>query len=244
MPKQKDIAEPRIYAVGDIHGCVEELRALLGLIQVDAAAHSDREKVIIYLGDYIDRGPDSRGVVDLLIKEPLPGFESVHLKGNHEDTLARFLEDARIAPLWLSFGGAATLLSYGVQPPGFSASDAALQRAGRELSASLPADHVAFYRRLRTKHLLGNYLFVHAGVRPGVPLGEQREEDMIWIRNEFLSSKADFGKIVVHGHNITPSPDIWPNRIGIDTGAFASGRLTCLVIDGSTRNFICTGNWG
>jgi serine/threonine protein phosphatase 1 len=236
----QDTAGRRIYAVGDIHGCIEELRALHGLIQADAAAHPRRNALIVYLGDYIDRGMDSRAVVNLLLHEPLPGFESIHLKGNHEDILIRFLDDERIAPLWLANGGAATLLSYGVHPPTAASDRTELRRVQRELSDTLPPEHVAFLRQLRISYDAGDYFFVHAGVRPHVPIAQQTEEDMIWIRYEFLGSDSHFGKIVVHGHNITLAPEVRPNRIGIDTGAFASGRLTCLVIDGSSRSFICT----
>jgi serine/threonine protein phosphatase 1 len=226
--------------VGDIHGCLGPLRALHQLIRDDAADHPASRKLVIYLGDYIDRGMDSRGVVDLLLQQPLTGFEPVYLKGNHEDALLRFLEGEAIGPEWISYGGDATLLSYGVRPPGLGADARESQRARRELAKKLPTEHIDFLRRLALVHTEGDYLFVHAGLRPGIALDRQSAADMLWIRDEFLRTQADFGKMVVHGHSITEAPEMRHNRIGIDTGAFASGHLTCLVLDGASRFFLTT----
>ena len=233
-------AGTRVYAIGDIHGTLAPLRELLRLIQEHAAQHNScTRNVVVYLGDYVDRGTDSRRVIDLLLGEPLPGFESVHLKGNHEESLLLFLADEQCGPQWLIYGGDATLYSYGVRPP--PPTDlAGLKRARLEFSQKLPPTHLDFLRRLSLLHCEGDYVFVHAGVRPRVRLDRQNPEDLLWIREEFLQSDADFGKVIVHGHSISEAPTVRGNRIGIDTGAYASGRLTCLVLEETHRQFLAT----
>jgi serine/threonine protein phosphatase 1 len=233
-------AGTRVYAVGDIHGRVDLLRQLHELIHFDAYRRQAPRNVVIYLGDYIDRGTDSPAVIDLLLDAPLPGFTNIYLKGNHEDSLLRFLVDATIGPAWLAYGGAATLLSYGVRPPEAATRREELARVQRDLARRLPERHRRFMAGLTLSHREGDYFFVHAGVRPGVPLEQQIEEDMLWIRDEFLESNAEYGKIVVHGHTITAQPDVRRNRIGIDTGAFASGTLTALVLEGTEWSFLQT----
>jgi Calcineurin-like phosphoesterase len=230
----------RVYAIGDIHGCIEPLRALLGQIRAHAAARPMPRNIVIFLGDYIDRGTDSRAVIDLLLGDPLPGFECTHLKGNHEESLIRFLADETIGPQWFAYGGDATLYSYGVRPPRFGMDEEELRRAQREFAQKLPPAHLAFFEQLPLMHVEGDYAFVHAGVRPRVPLERQAAEDLLWIRDEFLNSDLDFGKVIVHGHSITAAPAMRANRIGIDTGAFASGQLTCLVLDAADREFLTT----
>jgi serine/threonine protein phosphatase 1 len=230
----------RIYAFGDIHGRVDLLRHLHLIVHDDAWRRQAPRNVAVYLGDYIDRGEASRAVIDLLLDEPLPGFESVWLKGNHEESLLRFLDDASIGPSWLLYGGRDTLMSYGVHPPVPSGGERELKRAQHELRQRLPARHLRFLSGLKLTHEEGDYLFAHAGVRPGVPLDQQAEQDLLWIRDEFLLSDAEFGKIIVHGHTISERPDVQRNRIGIDTGAFASGRLTCLVLEGTDWSFLQT----
>lgn len=230
----------RIYAIGDIHGRVDLLRRLHGLIAEDAGRRRAPRNIVVYLGDYIDRGDDSPAVIDLLLDEPLPGFDAVHLKGNHEDSLLRFLEDGGIGPSWMLYGGAETLMSYGIRPPPPAGREGEMERAQQELRARLPERHRLFFAGLKLLHEEGDYLFTHAGVRPGVPLDRQQEDDLLWIRDEFLRSDAEFGKIVVHGHTITERPDVQRNRIGIDTGAFASGRLTALVLEGADWSFLQT----
>jgi serine/threonine protein phosphatase 1 len=229
--------DTRVYAIGDIHGRLDLLRAITQLIHEDAYEHQAPRNIVVYLGDYIDRGDTSSAVIDWLIDQPLPGFESVHLLGNHEDSLLQFLTDIRVGPSWLAFGGVATLRSYGVRPPG---SDRDLSRVQDELRENLPEHHLAFLRGLALQHVEGDYAFVHAGVRPGIPLSAQVSQDLLWIRDEFLMSKADFGKIIVHGHTITEQPEVRRNRIGIDTGAFASGTLTCLVLAEDQWSFLQT----
>jgi serine/threonine protein phosphatase 1 len=227
----------RVYAVGDIHGRLDLLRAIDRLIAADAAASPAARNVVVYLGDYVDRGDHSREVIDWLIDHPLAGFERVLLLGNHEDSMLQFRHDLQIGPAWLSFGGAATLHSYGIKPP---ATDREFVRVQAELRAQLPERHLAFLRGLALSHVEGDFYFVHAGVRPGVPLDAQSPQDQLWIRDEFLASRQDFGKIVVHGHTITDEPEVKRNRIGIDTGAFASGTLTCLVLAGEAWSFLRT----
>jgi len=227
----------RVYAIGDIHGRVDLLRALHQTIHEDAYAAQAPRNVVVYLGDYIDRGEASREVIDCLIEEPLPGFERVHLLGNHEDSLLQFLGDLQVGPGWIAYGGAATLRSYGVTPP---SSDRELPRVQEALRARLPRHHLDFLRRLAVKHVEGDYFFVHAGIRPGVPLDAQVPQDMLWIRDEFLRADADYGKVVVHGHTIRDRPEVKRNRIGIDTGAFASGVLTALALWAEDWKFLQT----
>lgn len=225
----------RVYAIGDIHGRLDLLRDLRAQIVADAHSANAADNVIIYLGDYVDRGPDSAGVLDLLIDAPLAGFRSVHLRGNHEEMLLGCLRDAeRAARPWVNNGGAQTLQSYGVAAGGVPAEvRAAFARA-------LPPRHLAFLDGLPLHHAEGDYLFVHAGIRPGIPLARQAAPDLLWIRDLFLQSPADHGMVVVHGHTPVPEPEIRPNRIGIDTGAFASGRLTCLVLWDAERRILRT----
>ena len=230
----------RIYAIGDIHGRVDLLRQMHQLIHEDAYRRQAPRNVVVYLGDYIDRGRDSPAVIDVLLDEALPSFESIHLKGNHEDSLLRFLTDATIGPPWMFYGGSATLASYGVRPPEPATRADELKRAQRELGQRLPPRHRQFMTKLRLTHAEGDYFFAHAGVRPGIALERQNEQDLLWIRDEFLRADADYGKIVVHGHSITARPDVQRNRIGVDTGAFASGTLTCLVVEGTDWAFLQT----
>jgi len=240
MPPPQIPPGRRVYAVGDIHGCLGLLRKLHRLVLEHAETEPfNTRNAIIYLGDYVDRGDDSRGVIELLLNEPLPDFEHIYLKGNHEESLLRFLADRHHGAQWFGYGGDATLQSYGIRATdaGELADSEAVQRA---FAQNLPPEHLAFFNRLRLSHIEGDYLFVHAGVRPGVALNDQDEGDMLWIRDEFLRSNTDFGKVVVHGHSIANAPTVKHNRIGIDTGAFASGCLTCLVLEGTSRRFLTT----
>lgn len=229
----------RVYAIGDIHGRADLLRELHAAIAADAAAF-DGDRQLVYLGDFVDRGDGSRQVLDLLLGEPLAGFTSIHLMGNHEHALLSFLDDPRAIPGWLSWGGRETLLSYGV-PVGLATSADELPRLRDQLAQAIPAAHVEFLESLQLCHREGDYYFVHAGVRPGVALEQQRFEDQLWIREPFNSSTNDHGAVVVHGHTIADEVQWLPNRIGIDTGAFYSGVLTCLVLEGEDRRLIQTG---
>jgi Calcineurin-like phosphoesterase len=198
---------------------------------------------VVYLGDYVDRGEDSRGVVARLALKPLDGFESVHLMGNHEDFLLQFLEHPEVGPNWIYNGGDRTLASYGVPSPGPWAGTAAFDNAREALLAALPEAHLKFLRDLAASHVIGGYLFVHAGIRPGVALERQNPHDLMWIRREFLEHAGDFGKVVVHGHTPVKAIDSRPNRIGIDTGAAYGGPLSAVVLAGSERRFLQTGAW-
>lgn len=233
----------RVYAVGDIHGSAHLLDALMDRICVDAEVRPGPERnLLVFLGDYVDRGLESPRVIETLIEGPPPGFEQVCLMGNHEEAMISFLEDIKVGSMWLRNGGGETLLSYGASlPSGMSSVNDRLEAARRSLREKLPASHRAFLTSLPLFHVEGDYLFVHAGVRPKVTLADQHRNDLLWIREEFLNSKADLGHMVVHGHTIQREPDIRANRIGIDTGAYATGILTCLVLEGTERRFLQTG---
>lgn len=224
----------RIYAIGDIHGRLDLMDELHGRIVADAAARPIARCRLVYLGDYVDRGPDSRGVIERLLAPPPGGFERIALLGNHEAMLLDALADRHAAGHWRNNGGGATLRSYGL-PAGCGMG---------EFAAALPAAHRVFLEELDLSHRAGGYYFVHAGIEPSLPLDAQPREAQIWIRNRFLDSTADHGAVVVHGH--TPVDDVeWrPNRIGIDTGAFFSGRLTALVLEGDSRRLLQTGRAG
>lgn len=240
-PKPSIPAGQRVYAIGDIHGRLDLLTDLHEQIQADAATVPEATtKTVIYLGDYIDRGLNSKEIIDLLLKNPLVGFTAVHLKGNHEDALLRFLKDVAAGPDWFAFGGDATAVSYGVRVPGTLPSLHRFPLVWRELHELIPRDHLKFLSGLKLMHQIGDYVFVHAGIRPGIPLDQQDPGDLIWIRNAFLESDKDHGKIIVHGHSVTRQPEVRRYRIGIDTCAYATNILTCLVLDGTTRRFLST----
>jgi serine/threonine protein phosphatase 1 len=229
-------ADSRIYAIGDVHGRLDLLLRLEEMIEADAARSRAGRRVVVYLGDYVDRGPDTQGVVERLAKGSLAGFERILLKGNHEDMMLRFLAGEPVSRVWFMNGGMQTLRSYGVT--GLIEDLPAIARAA--LARAVPDHHRAFLGGLALNHVEGDYLFVHAGIRPGLALTRQAEADLLWIREEFLDSSADHGKVVVHGHTITPKPERLPNRIGVDTGAFMTGRLTALVLEGGEARFIAT----
>ena len=229
----------RVYAVGDIHGARALLEEIQALIAADLARRRPARAVVVYLGDYVDRGPDSRGVIDRLIDAPVAGAEPVHLRGNHEALLLDFLDAPATGRLWLANGGMATLRGYGVAPP--AAGDAAALAAARDaLRRAIPPRHRAFLEALPARHVEGGYCFVHAGIRPGRAIADQAESDLLWIRGDFLDSRADHGLRVVHGHTIVRRPEIRANRIGIDTGAVLTGTLTCAVLEGTGLRWLHT----
>ncbi len=228
----------RVYAIGDIHGRADLLDRIHRLIEADMEG-ARAEARIVYLGDYVDRGPDSAGVLERLTGRGPRGLPRLALKGNHEDMLLRFLADASSGAAWRQLGGLATLMSYRVDVSAVLAKDG-FAGLSRDLGEKIPPHHLEMLRGLGTHAAVGDYFFCHAGVRPGAPLERQRERDLLWIRDEFLSSTADFGKVVVHGHSPADAPEIRSNRIGIDTGAYATGRLTCLVLEGAERRFLST----
>ncbi len=231
----------RVYAIGDIHGRADLLNELHSQIRDDQRTGPQSvSSTVVYLGDYIDRGSESRGVIELLLEQPLAGLTSIYLKGNHEEAMLRFLEHPGIGPQWFGFGGEATVISYGVAAPRNLDDRAYYAELSAQLNASVPAKHKAFLENLQLQYRAGDYLFVHAGIRPGCPIDQQDPDDLLWIRSEFLNSREDHGVMVVHGHTPTARPDVRSNRIGIDTGAFASGNLTCLVLEGAGRRFLST----
>lgn len=229
-----------VYATGDIHGRSDLLARLHGMIRDDASRRPARRRIIVYLGDYISRGPDSRGVVDMIIGHPLPGFERIALRGNHEDLVLRFLGgELGAGGHWLDYGGIQALASYGIDWRGDQTA-ASLGRLREVFADAFPPAHHDLFRSLAVFHREGGYLFAHAGLKPGVALADQNPRDMMWIRGSFLGSEADFGPIVVHGHCVSAEPDVRPNRVGIDTGAYRSGHLTCLVCEDDRRSFLQT----
>jgi serine/threonine protein phosphatase 1 len=230
--------EGRVYVVGDIHGRTDLLDRMVALISRDLEANPISDSLTVTLGDYIDRGPDSRGVIDRLVRNPFP-TRFVALKGNHEALLEAFLSNPSVAEHWRHLGGLETIHSYRV-PAGELMIGMNHENAAEGLRAAVPEAHLKFLASLQTSITVGKYFLCHAGVRPGVPLERQSIEDLLWIRDEFLSSTADFGKIVVHGHTPTERPEILPNRINVDTGAYATGRLTCVVLESSEPRFLTT----
>ena len=205
---------------------------MFAVIDADLGSSPVSRSIEVYLGDYVDRGPYSGDTLDLLI-ERSHIREAVCLKGNHEAYLLEVLRDPTKLEEWQQFGGLQTLMSYGIQPSLYP--DAAEQiELIRMLIKAMPGRHLKFLRSLKPSFVCGDFFFVHAGVRPGISLKEQEEADLLWIRDDFLESKANFGKYIVHGHTPVREPDIRPNRINIDTGAYATGNLTLLRIQGSS----------
>jgi serine/threonine protein phosphatase 1 len=231
--------ETIVYAVGDIHGRYDLLQDLLAQIAADAQGKTG-QKVLIFLGDYVDRGLQSKEVIDCLAALDWPGWQIVALRGNHDQTMLDFLSDPGIYRAWRDFGAAETLLSYGVAPPRFD-DDKAFAAARDELAAKCPARHVKFLGALEYSHTVGDYMFVHAGVRPGVALDRQVAEDLLWIREEFLLSNRRLDKMIVHGHTPAERPIRRANRIGIDTGAYATSRLTAVALAGKECRFLTAG---
>ena len=222
-----------VYAVGDIHGRLDAFDPLLHLIAEDAlASRPSGQPMLILLGDYVDRGPASAQVVDRILRlQTEPAFEVRALKGNHEEALLQFRDEPGFGQTWVEHGGSATLASYGVQPPATRTDPEAWETARLAFGKALPAAHTAFYENLELMITVGDYAFVHAGVRPGVPLERQVARDLLWIRAEFLQSTARFEKIIVHGHTPMEEPQITGRRIGVDTGAYATGVLTAVRLD-------------
>ena len=226
----------RIYAVGDIHGRADLLDTMAGLVARDMAARPGPAATTIFLGDYVDRGPESRQVIDRLARGDFP-TPIVTLRGNHEDILIGFLDGDVEADYHDQLGGTATLASYGLDAAAFAWAG---KRERAAMLQAIPPEHGSFLHDLRLSETVGDYFFCHAGARPGVPLTQQSAEDLMWIRDEFLTSTYDFGKVVVHGHTPVRSPLIRANGIDIDTHAFASGILTALVLEGADRRFLHT----
>lgn len=229
----------RVYAIGDVHGRFDLLQDLIARIAADNAGRAPTEVHVVMLGDLIDRGPQSREIVDYFLKGA-PGFASWHfIMGNHEEMLLKLIDnpDSSLMPQFLRFGGRETFESYGAPQRVLDTPDL---YSPDTLPFYVPEEHRAFMRKMEDGILVGDYFFTHAGIRPGVPLDQQEHQDLRWIRKGFLESEADHGMIVIHGHTVLDEVEIRPNRIGIDTGAYASGRLTALGLEGTERWFIQT----
>jgi serine/threonine protein phosphatase 1 len=226
----------RLYAVGDVHGRLDLLDEMLGAIAADAEGDC-RRNAIVFLGDYVDRGPDSKGVVDRLVALDWPGWEIVFLRGNHDQAVVDFLADAEFYRAWRGVGAPETLLSYGVMPPRFDKAEA-FEAVRVAFADALPPAHRNFFDNLAYRYEAGDYYFAHAGVRPGLPLDRQVPEDLLWIREDFLLSNIRLEKIVVHGHTPQERAERRGYRIGVDTGAYATGVLSAAVLDGADVRFL------
>ncbi|MCC7166193.1 MAG: serine/threonine protein phosphatase [Rhodospirillales bacterium] len=234
-------AGTRVYAIGDIHGRADLLDAMLALVAADARGSAASRKIAVFMGDYVDRGPDSRGVIERLLQFNIPGIEPIYLKGNHEAMMLTFLDRPwETGPGWVWNGGGTAMASYGVACNSDDLGPLAMIDLARALDQALPDSHLEFLTRTVLSWDEGGLMFVHAGIRPGVPLLLQDPHDLMWIRDEFLAWEAPHERFVIHGHSITPEPEIRANRIGIDTGAWKSGRLTALVLEGDERRFLHT----
>lgn len=228
----------RVYAIGDVHGRLDLLRALLLQVESDALRRGHAHTHIVFLGDLIDRGPESAQVIEFLIGYR-PAFRTLHyVAGNHEECFLDVINGNSATEMsWFQFGGYETLQSYGVSERAIVSRGAVLQQ---ELAERVPQAHVDFLSRCVDQVRIGDYLFVHAGIRPGQPLDRQSPQDMRWIREEFLDDESDHGVVVVHGHSISRAPVVRGNRIGIDTGAYRSGRLTALGLERDESWFLTT----
>ncbi len=233
----------RVYAIGDVHGRLDLLDALLDRIHADDAARGPAETTVILLGDLIDRGPASAGVVRRAMAGD-PRFAGLlTLRGNHEASLLSVLAgDLRWLKSWLAYGGRAALASWGVSHQLLAGDDGEAIAAAAQ--AAVPVGERMWLASLPAMRRIGDYAFVHAGVRPGIPLDDQAEDDLLWIREEFLDDDGDHGAVIVHGHTISRDPQARANRIGIDTGAYLSGMLTAVGLERGERWFLATGSDG
>jgi serine/threonine protein phosphatase 1 len=241
VPKTHSLPDGwRVYAIGDIHGRVDLVKVLHRAIIQDARKAWEKNKLVVYLGDYLDRGPYVKETIEALNSGPLSGFEVRYLMGNHERLFLDFLENAALLEMWLGLGGRSTLMSYGVQAPGSGFSPQRAETVRVELLEAVPQDHLEFLKNLKPYFKMGDYLFVHAGIRPKVPLKRQTCEDLFWSRNDVTTPEKDCGFRIIHGHTICERVQTRRNRIGIDTGAYATGILTCAVLEDGRVDFLST----
>ena len=240
-----------LYAIGDIHGRRDLLEKMIDQIEADASDLPEGTVcTIVFLGDYIDRGLQSRDVIEFLLSDRMNAFQRVFLMGNHEEALLRFLNEVSFGKQWVRYGGAETLYSYGLQPPNarmaldsheaMQAVQRAWDKVWTDFRTRLPEAHLKFYQNLQHYYIAGDYLFVHAGLRPGASLEKQTVRDMLWIREEFLDADEHFPQLVIHGH--TPADSVFRDnrRIGLDTGAFISGKLSAVRLYGDEVTFLST----
>ncbi|CDN57617.1 Bis(5'nucleosyl)-tetraphosphatase, ApaH (plasmid) [Neorhizobium galegae bv. officinalis bv. officinalis str. HAMBI 1141] len=236
---QTPMTSRRIYAVADIHGYDAHLNSMLRRIREDIAEFPSANPIIIFLGDYIDRGPNSKLVIEKLCElRKSRNFNCVLLRGNHEQWLIDFAQDSTILPLWGRKGGLQTLRSYGVPLSQIEAgieSPLIAEDVRRQFLNHLPMEHMTFFRSLPSHFELDDYFFAHAGVDPDIPLDQQTDHDLTWIRYKFLESRKDFGKVVVHGHTPAPKVESLPNRINVDTEIYTRGVLNCVILEGKAR---------
>lgn len=220
----------RAYAVGDIHGCLSETLALIQRIKMDNAYRHEAKTYLVFLGDLIDRGPATKGVIELLLDFPYNFAEPLFIMGNHEEMMVRGLMGEReLLPNWLKYGGYECAESYGVSRSELRGQEPEIIE--HILRSAIPKKHVEFLADFLDYVIFGDFLFTHAGIRPGVPLLRQRSHELRWIREPFLNFKGDHGVMVVHGHTISAEIEIRENRIGIDTGAYKTGRLSAICIE-------------
>ncbi len=231
----------RVYAIGDVHGHLDLLLELIEMIKEDLREHPVDRSIELYLGDYIDRGPSSREVLEYLRQSDSVCDERICLKGNHEQTVIDFLRDPDRLKNWARYGGMEMLRSYGIEE-GKPMTSAACKGIHKQFVAAFPQIDMEWCRDLPTSASFGDYFFAHAGVRPGVPLEQQSDKDLLWIRDEFLSSNKYHGKFIVHGHTPANEPEVHTNRINVDTCAYGTGVLTCLVLEGEDKSFMATGD--
>ena len=231
----------RVYAVGDVHGRLGLLHRIEAIIAADHYARGDSCRPwIVYLGDYVDRGGDSRQVIQHLLEGPPEGFEGVHLLGNHDLWLREFLEDPAYGPSWYKHGGDATLLSYGVRMDPSKGEQARFVQAHQAMRGRVPDEHRRFLGSLELGFSIGDYFMVHAGVVPGKPFDQQSVEDLLWVREPFLNHAGELAKVVVHGHTVEEKPTEKSHRIGIDTGACWTGKLSAVGLEEDERWFLQT----
>lgn len=244
-PRASRFIEGRVgYAVGDVHGRADLLALLLEQLEARAAADQrpDGPPIVIFLGDYVDRGPHSDKVIDMLLSGRPAGFERHFLRGNHEQIMQAFMDDPVSTRAWTVQGGAETLIAYGVRSPGPMASEEDWRAAADALRAAVPPAHIDFLNSLERYIALGDYAFVHAGVDAHRPLEEQLDEDLYWARDRFIASRRPFSHRVVHGHTPVEKPYMDQRRIAVDTGAYASGELTAARFEGEDVSFVSVTN--
>ncbi len=226
------------YVIGDIHGRADLLDILLGNISAHCLRYQSKTKYLIFLGDYVDRGLQSREVLEILANLNLAHITIVPLVGNHEEAMLSFIENPLESAGWLQYGGTETLLSYGVSMPPGIPKPTTLYDTAEALRATMPESHWQFLNNLHLSYTLGDYIFVHAGVNPEEPLADQSRQDILWIRDVFMSHDGLYDKVIVHGHTITKTVEFRPNRISVDTGAYYSNRLSCVILDGNTHQLL------
>ena len=228
-----------VWAIGDIHGRLDLLDRLLSAITDSDEVRNGVKPVLVFLGDYIDRGSNSRGVIDrLVILADDPTFETYFLKGNHEDKMLEFLEDSTVGAAWCDYGGAQALESFGLKVPVLKHRQEGWASLSSDLAHRLSPRQRDFLESLEYSVAIGGYFFAHAGARPGVPLEDQSHHDLMWVRGSFLNSEVRFERVVVHGHTPADDPYIDHRRIGIDTRAYESGVLTAVRLEGEGHRFL------